>query len=214
MRVVLGQGRHEGRIRLGELTERSHCYAVGALEGLAGEVTVLDGEVVVTRVDETGRPVTNSAEPKDARAAMLVAAYVGRWSERRIDDSVSPEELESYLRRSAREAGLDVSKPFPFVIEGDLTALEMHVINGACPMRAKRLGRELPTAQQPYRKSIAKTEGRLVGIHAAGAAHRLTHHGTETHTHVLLKDKEGKRSTGHVERVGVGAGAVLRLPVR
>jgi acetolactate decarboxylase len=214
MRVVLGQGRHEGRIRLGELTKRSHCYAVGALEGLAGEVTVLDGKIVVTRVDEAGRPVADSAEPKDAQAAMLVAAYVSRWSERRIDDSVSTEEFESFLRRSARAAGLDVSKPFPFMIEGDLTALEMHVINGACPMRARRLGRELPAAQQPYRGSMAQTEGRLIGIYAEGAAHRLTHHGTETHTHALLKNKEGKMLTGHVERVGVSAGAVLRLPVR
>ncbi|NQT11505.1 MAG: hypothetical protein HQ582_02070, partial [Planctomycetes bacterium] len=125
---------------------------------------------------------------------------------------VAPEAFERFLCGAAREAGLDVSKPFPFVIEGDLTALEMHVINGACPMRAKRLGRELPPAQQPYHRSVAQTAGRLVGIYAAGAAHRLTHHGTNTHTHVLLKDKEGRTYTGHVERVGVGAGAVLRLP--
>ena len=202
------------RIRLGDMTERPHCYAVGALADLAGEVTVFDGKIVVTRVDEVGRPVTDADKPKDDKAAMLVAAYVTRWNEHRIADDIAPKALERFLRGAAREAGLDVSKPFPFVIEGDLAALEMHVINGACPMRAERLGRKLPSAQQPYYGSMARTAGRLVGIYAAGAAHRLTHHGTETHMHVLLKDKEGRTYTGHVERVGVRAGAVLRLPVR
>jgi acetolactate decarboxylase len=214
MREVLGRGHHEGRIRLGDLTERLHCYAVGALAGLEGEVTVFDGETVATRVDEAGRPTANSSNPKEEKAAMLVAAYVARWDDHRIAEEVSPEALEPFLRSAAEKAGLDVSKPFPFVIEGDLVALEMHVINGACPMRAKRLGQELPPAQRPYHRRLAKTAGRLIGIYAEGAAHRLTHHGTETHVHVLLEDEAGETHTGHVEQVGIGAGAVLRLPSR
>jgi hypothetical protein len=31
--------------------------------------------------------------------------------------------------------------------------------------------------------------------------------------HAVLKDKKGRTYTGHLERLGISAGAVLRLPV-
>jgi alpha-acetolactate decarboxylase len=99
---------------MGDLTERSHCYAVGALAHLAGEVTVLDGKIVATRVDPSGKPTSDSTKVQDAEATMLVAAYVAKWSEQRIDKDVAPDAMEAFLRSKAREAGLDVSKPFPF----------------------------------------------------------------------------------------------------
>lgn len=214
MRLVLGQGRDEGRVRLGDLTKTAHCYGVGALAGLAGEITVLDGRLMVSRVDQAGQPKTDSKEPEEHKAAMLVAAYVPSWTQRRIERDVPAEELESFLRAAAQEAGFDTAKPFPFMIEGELTDLDVHIINGACPMRAKRLGLSMSPAQQPYQGSFAKMPGRLIGIHAEGAEHRLTHHGTKTHTHALLKDENGQVFTAHVERAGVGAGSVIRLPAR
>jgi alpha-acetolactate decarboxylase len=214
MRVVLGQGRHEGRVRLGDLTKTAHCYAVGALAGLAGEITIIDGQFVVSRVDRAGQPTTDSEEPGEHEATMLVAAYVPSWTERRIERDVPAEELESFVRAAAQEAGIDTAKPFPFLIEGELIGLEAHVINGACPMRARRFGLSIAPAQRPYHGSFVKTSGRLVGIYAQNAEHRLTHHGTKTHTHVLLIDDNGQAFTAHVERTGVRAGSVLRLPDR
>lgn len=85
MRQVLGLGHHEGRIRLGDLTEQPHCYAVGALAQLAGKVTILDGKIVATRVDTSGKPKTETTKAEDDKATMLVAAYVAKWSERRVD---------------------------------------------------------------------------------------------------------------------------------
>ena len=64
MRLVLGQGRDEGRVRLGDLTKTAHCYGVGALAWLAGEITVLDGRLMVSRVDQAGQPKTDSKEPE------------------------------------------------------------------------------------------------------------------------------------------------------
>ena len=53
MRQVLGLGRHEGRIRVGDLAKRPHCYAVGALAQLAGEVT--SGRVILQKVRQLVR---------------------------------------------------------------------------------------------------------------------------------------------------------------
>jgi alpha-acetolactate decarboxylase len=214
MRLVLGQGRHEGKVRLGDLTKTDHCYGVGAVAGLAGEITIIDGQLVVSRVDQAGQPTTDSKQQQRCEAAMLVAAYVPSWTQQRIENDIPAEQLESFLRAAAQAAGFDTAKPFPFMIEGELTDLEVHVINGACPLRAKRLGLSITPAQQPYHVSLAKVSGRLIGIYAEGAEHRLTHHGTQTHTHALLKDKHGQLFTAHVERTGVRAGCVISLPAR
>lgn len=210
---VLGEKQHKGRVELGKLVKKPHCYAVGALAGLTGEATIVDGQVIATCV-ESGLPVAVSGKPKDRRAASLAAAYVPKWVERKIDRDVSAKELERFVHDAASEAGLDPSKPFPYLVEGELTELEMHVINGACPMRAKRLGRTLPDDEKPFHGSFDKVTGRLVGVYAEGSVGSLTCHGSQAHTHVILKNKDGKPYTGHVESVGVAAGAVLRLPVR
>ena len=161
MREVLGQGDHSGRIRLGDTVARPHCCAVGALAGLAGEITIINGKVIVTRTDEDHQPVTQAADPKlyEEEAAMLATAYVPRWTEYQVPEDVANHELEKFLANAARRVGLDPTRPFPFMVEGNLTDLKSHVIRGACPMRAKRLGQELPPEQQPYQGSFAEVPG-------------------------------------------------------
>lgn len=208
---VLAQGQHQARIRLGELTRQPHCYAVGALAGLNGEVTIVEGEIVASSVGSAGTPVS-PRKPHETSATMIAAAYVPRWVETTIDRDVDPDGWEPFLRQVAAEHGLDTSKPFPFVVEGDMIALEMHVINGACPIRAARIGITLPETQQPYRKSCEEIEGKLVGFYAEESVGDVTCHGAKTHTHVVLKTQNGQSTTGHVEKVGLKAGAVLHLP--
>ena len=216
MREVLGKGDHSGRVRLGDTVARPHCYAVGALADLAGEVTIVDGNVIVTRADEHRRPVTQAADPKlhEEEAAMLATAYVSGWTEQRVPEDVTNHELERFLAGAARQAGLDPTRPFPFLIEGKLADLKLHVIRGACPMRAKRLGQELPPEREPHRGSFAEITGTILGVFAENAEHRLTHHGTNTHMHAVLRDDGNQQYTGHIESVGLRGGSVVRCPVQ
>ena len=52
MHEVIGQQKHHGRILLAEAIKRPNLFAVGALEGLEGEITVYDGKVLATEVAE------------------------------------------------------------------------------------------------------------------------------------------------------------------
>ena len=102
-------------------------------------------------------------------------------------------------------AGLDVTRPFPFVVEGRFASLDAHVVNGMCPMRAE------PTSEHaPARIHLEMAEGKLVGIHAQGQGGVLTHHGTTTHVHVLIPGTRPRM--GHVDGVDLAAGATLLLP--
>lgn len=212
MRKVLGEGQNQGRITLAEATSKPHCYAVGALADLRGEITVADGDATVSSVGDDGQLVTARGVQPDQVATMFVAACVPNWTETTADRDVSPDEFEQFVHDAAFKLGLDASAPFPYLIEGELTGLDIHVINGGCPIRAEMLGEPLPEDQQPWRAKCDQATGRLIGIYAEGGAGTLTNHGSNTHVHALLKDNSGALFTAHVEHVGLKAGAVIKLP--
>jgi hypothetical protein len=213
MHEVLGQGRTEGRAGLAEIAARDHVYAVGAAAGLAGEVTIIDSQVLVTVVGPDGRLAPSpQAAPQ---AAMLFGGTVPAWSAPQALAGTDPDHVGAAVRAVADEQGLAADRPFVFVIEGELTDVKLHVIAGACPVHARRSGIELPAESRPYEAHHASLSGVVVGLHAAGAAGRLTHPGLDHHAHVVFEDPDtGRLLTGHLERFGVGDGAVLRVPER
>ena len=187
-----------------------NLYAVGALEGLTGEVTIFDGKVHASK-----SPTSDSLMPLaligDAKAALLVGFHVEQWNKQMIPSDVNHDELENYIERQANVAGIDTSKPFPFVIEGTMADLHLHVIRGACPIHSRRNGIELDEKNRPYHGHHELLAGRLLGVFAKDAAGNLTHQGTSTHMHAVYS-KKGTCFTGHVESVGVAKGATLLLP--
>jgi acetolactate decarboxylase len=144
----------------------------------------------------------------DVKATMLFAADVAEWQTIQIAEAVPSGELEDLVVEQAKAAGVDTSRPFPFLIEGELAGLEAHVIAGQCPMQATMSSQ--PLTSPPVRRSFARVRGRLVGIWTSDGGGVITHHGSRAHVHAIV---EGDALfTGHCEAVAVEAGAVLRLP--
>ena len=80
-------------------------------------------------------------------------------------------------------------------------------------MHAKRNGIELPETERPFEKTYEVLHGTLVGVFAKDSVGNLTHPDMLTHTHVVYSDPETQAQvTGHIERVGLSAGSVVRLP--
>lgn len=211
MREVLRNGQSQPRIALSEVTVRPHAHAVGALADLDGEVTIVDGVALVSRVRD-GALASGPPVPGD-RATLLTLAYVERWHGTALGFASGDRELETTVEEIARAAGVAVDEPFPFVMEGELTALDMHVINGACPLAGAR---DEAGAQSGLRAAYQlrldrPTRGKLVGFFATGREGDMTHHGTRTHIHAVL-EHDGRTVTGHVERVSVAAGTEVRVP--
>lgn len=208
MRAVMREGHTEARIALVDLTCEPHAFAVGAMAGLDGEVTVIDGEVWITRVAK-GRPVTFGphAAPAD-RATLLVSSHVSAWRSMTLPAAAAGEALEAMIEHSARENGLDTSRPFPFQIEGELSALDLHVINGYCP----HSGGDASDANKPWTfTTTARTPAKIVGFFAKNSEGVMTHHDTTIHAHAIIRLGEGPL-TGHVDSFAVHAGVTLVLP--
>jgi len=214
MHVAIGQQQHQGRVSLRELSQRQHFYAVGALAGLNGEVTILDSHVVITGVGEKGQSVPLQVTA-NSQATLLVGAEVAACTKHPVDTDVSPTGFDKAIETAAVQAGLDVNQPFMFMIEGEFQNVRLHVIHGACPVHARIHNVELPADQRPCEREFDRIQGTVVGVYAKDAVGKLTHPATSTHAHLLYRDETtGEELTGHLERVGVVKNALLKLPQR
>lgn len=198
MREVLREGRSHGRVEVASVT-RPHSIGVGAMAGLAGEVTILDGRALVSRV-ENERLTVREARSSEM-AALLVTAEVGDWRECQLPDSEDYDSLESNVRSGLVDAGFDPGAPTPIRITGSADRLSVHVVAGACPIAD-------PGGPAPWRFDGPVDEVTLVGVYVEGAAGRLTHHQHSSHLHA-----QAGEIVGHLDDVRL-RGVRLFLPAR
>ena len=211
MHETIGAQDHRARVQLAELVEQTHLYAVGAVEGLQGEITILDSKAIVTAT-ETGSQA-QPQRPEDTRATLLVGQAVPAWTSTTLSEDVPPDKLDTTLMNLATGRGLDTSQPFMFVLEGQFTHLRLHVINGACPVHARMRKLPISEEQKPFELETERIQGTVVGIFAKNAVGNLTHPATSHHAHLIYTDpNSGKQVTGHLEVFGVEKGTRLKVP--
>ena len=155
------------------------------------------------------KTVTGPAPVAGDSATLLTHAVVERWQESNLglDGATGGAELEAVIEQAASKAGIDTSEPFPFVIEADSADLELHVINGYCPMGSNPADMDA----EPWRWSPTATPATIVGFFAHGAAGVMTHHGTSVHLHAIVR-QDSRTITGHVDRLTLNPSASIRLP--
>jgi alpha-acetolactate decarboxylase len=212
MHDAVGKQNHQGRVALNTLVDQPHFFGVAALEKLEGEITVFDSDATVTGVAADGKLAPLRGE--DLQATLLIGAYVPAWTDHKVEHDVAAADFDQMVRDAATRSGVDVSKPFVFTVEGEFTDVRMHVINGACPMHARLKKIEIPAEQKPFEGEYKTIRGRLVGVYATDAVGKLTHPATSTHVHLIFEDASGEKATGHVERIGLATGTVLKLPTK
>ena len=196
MREVMREGHVEGRVRLADLGMGPSTIGVGALEGLAGEITIAGGEVhLATAVDLVLRDSTDVASH---RATLLSIATPGDLSS---EKSATPLDETSLARRAAEFGPLAAVD-----VVGTVEHLELHVTRGACPH-----GVTTP-ATAPLTRSVATgTTVQLVGFYAENAGGVLTHHGTAFHLHAIVTESDGTHTSGHVDAFSLREGALVHL---
>jgi alpha-acetolactate decarboxylase len=205
MREVMRDGKTDARVSLGDVTSSSGAIGIGALEGLTGEIALVDGTWWIARVDGDRLECSKGVRRGDS-ATLLAVADVPRWWTVPIDHDVAAADFDALLARTARDMGL-WQPAWPFVVEGELVGVEAHVLRGECPFAG-----EVSAEHEPIRRSFANVRGRLVGFHAPGSGGELVHHGQASHVHVILEQPEP--FVGHVDAVGVAAGALLLVPAQ
>ena len=95
--TLLHESNLKGIVDLETITVEKHCYALGPVEGLQGEITVYNDEVSVSTVVD-GKPwVSNS---KETKAIFLLQAHQKDWKKSTIADALTGlDALEDYIRK-------------------------------------------------------------------------------------------------------------------
>jgi acetolactate decarboxylase len=208
LRAVMHAGKTGPVVAIADVVPGPHTYALGALAELRGEVLVLDDHVYVGLPAGDGRVRIDDSGGRDEKAALLVAAGVARWTPIPVGADVAPEALDDRVQELAAGAGLDTRRPFPFLVEGSLTSIEWHVLDGSRLPASATHDERMAAA---VRGSLPTAHGRALGFYSTRDAGVYTHMGTRTHVHVLLPS-EGLMA--HADRLGIAAGSTLYLPSR
>jgi acetolactate decarboxylase len=145
----------------------------------------------------------------DDTAGFLVTASVPAWQPVPITENVNFDDLPEAVEELASRAGLDVQRPFPFLIDGALANLEFNVADG----------RNFPTGVAVTRDELmvsaakskfASIEGTIVGFFGKGEHPAFLHPDTHLHLHVIVPSE---KKMGHVDRVDLPRGVTVRVPL-
>jgi len=202
LREMMREGRTESRVAIAPLLAAPHMYAVGAIAGMRGEVTVLDGTAWLALGDrDSGRATAGIA---DEGAALLVASYVADWSRVAIPEDIPFAELDRRIEALAAAAGMDVDIPFPFLIEGEFSDVRWHVLKG--PPSSDAAHDHIGNAVVGDPKTI---RGTLVGFFSRHHQGSFTHMGQNIHAHLV---DTSSMLAAHADQISIRASSMLVLP--
>ena len=176
-RAMFETGDLGATIDLERLDDVDRLFAIGPIEGLKGEISVVDGRASIATID-SGRPVFSST--RSASAIFLVYGAANAFQA--VDVPVRLEGLgavEAFIHGAAREAGLDLKPPFPFRIETAPERLVYHIIfrdedgadTDAQAAQAPKSHREMPGHGARHRDD-AKTAKKRAGPASETGAER------------------------------------------
>jgi len=200
-RKTILEGDFTPKVALAAVMAKSPTVGVGAVADARGEITILDGKLIVSYGKAGGHPAADS-EP----AALLATAKVAGWQIIKVEQDVAPDDVENFIARTAAAHSINQQGPFPFQVRGTLASYVMHV-NAEPTNGSHGMGQPIAVTMEIKGNTIA---GSVSGIYASQELVGIVSHGgTRTHSHWVSAD--GK-STAHLDSWGLKAGAELSLP--
>lgn len=202
LREMIHEGRIEGRVDVASVAT-PHTYGLGALAGMRGEVTIVDGTAwTAVGLHDGGRA---SGETTRESAALLVAATVPAWRDVVIETDIPAADLDARIESYIAASGIATDVAVPFVVSGGVDAT-WHVLNGPPSV-----------GEDPHDHARNAVVGRhtgsatVVGFFSTKHQGVFTHMGQKVHAHVVAPKSS---LAAHADELSIRAGSVLRLPAR
>ncbi len=199
------QGDIDGHIDLSTLSRLEHLYAVGPAEGLKGEVSIFDSVPSISRV--AGGVITTETD-FNVNACFLVYAQVNDWHQVPLAEAVMDEKaLEAGTVQVALELGIDVRRPFPFMIRATPEHASFHILDKRDGLRHNSELHE----KAKVRFTIVREPVEVIGFYSS--RHRGIFTPPNANVHMHIKTIDGRMS-GHLETIRLEPGATLCVPAR
>jgi acetolactate decarboxylase len=187
-----------------KIENTKNLYALGALEDLKGEVIVINGEPFIFKAVEDSFTIKKDF---DFKMVFGVSSVVRKWKEYPINPEIrTHKDLENFILLTAKNNGINVDEPFPFLIEGLVSSISWHIVNW--PEDDNEHTHEKHVKSGPNGTNIFESVI-LLGFYSDKHHGVFTHHEHNTHMHFIKND--GKLG-GHVDDFVLGDNMILKLP--
>lgn len=212
---IFKTGKAASVVTLEDLADRKGLYAMGPIDGLDGEITIFDSKPYITQV--RGNDYILDKTFKHG-AFFLVWTEQKDWTDIPLPATVKGyADLQKFVKEQAERSGIDVTKPFPFLLAGTPVEIKWHI--NVDRTEGRPITKELfVRSKEPY-----VTQGEPVdiigfysekhsGIFLSQYAPAIKEgSGMENYIHIHLVSRTSK-AAGHIDDIMFGGGMVLRLP--
>lgn len=216
-RDIFTSGKANSVVSLEALAGRKNVYAMGPIDGFDGEITIFDSKPYITQVRGKDYIMDNTLKH---------GAFFLVWTEQSVwkDEPVPPAvrgyvDLQNFVKARAAAAGIDTSKPFPFLLAGTPVEIKWHI-------NVDRTGGK-PVTNELFVKSkepfITKNEPvDIIGFYSENhsgvflsqyAPAIKKESGLKNSIHIHLVSRVSK-AAGHIDDLTLGENMALRLPMR
>ena len=204
LRDIMHKGDLSAKKELGSLSGEKHLYALGAVEQLKGEILILDSRPYVTYVERQSLHMDSSFQK---RASLLVYTQVSEWETHSIPLDVSSyEQFEKMIPILAKNSGINIEEPFPFLLKGNVNSVDWHVIDWPTDDTVHTHEKHIRSGLWG---TIENEDVTVLGFYSSKHHAVFTHHTTNMHMHVHAEDK---MIAGHVDSITLNDGMTLFLP--
>lgn len=194
-------------VALDTLLQKPHLFALGPVDDLQGEITVIDGRVYVSAVLPDGSLAHRS--DSTVKAPFMAYSYVPEWNEYRVEIDVADwEALQNWMGLFAEEKGWATGEAFPFRIEGRVDYLKYHVIRRD-PGKKEHNHDLHHQAKVPFEWKHRDLQ--LLGFYSTRHEGVFTHKGQSMHLHAA--DPESG-ANGHVDALQLKGTFNVYIPSR
>ncbi|NER16270.1 acetolactate decarboxylase [Spongiivirga citrea] len=190
-------------ISLDTLSKMKNLYALGAVDNLKGEIQIFDSQPSNSFVVDSSLQIKDSYNLK---ASLLVYAEIEAWDSFQIENSKTKSDLEKQIFEIATNNGIDVEKPFPFLLEGTIASLDWHVINWNDD---DTIHNHKKHKESGLNGTLQDREVQIVGFYSTKHQAVFTHHTTNMHMHFKTDDKD---IAGHIDDLSLNQTIILKLP--
>ena len=212
---IFVSGKASSVVSLEDLEGRKGLYAMGPIDGLDGEITIFDSKPYITQVRGSDYVLDKTFKHG---AFFLVWTEQANWIDVPLPAMVKGYvDLQKFVKEQAQKTGIDVTKPFPFLMTGTPVEIKWHI--NVDRTEGKPITKELfVKSKAPF---VTKNEpvdiigfysDHHVGVFLAEYAPAIKEgSGMKNAIHIHLVSRTSKAS-GHIDDITFGDGLGLRLP--
>ena len=197
-------GNIEPLISLDSLRNKKNLYALGAVENLKGEIQIFDSEPHISSVVDG---IITLQDSYNIKASLLVYSDVDEWEEVIINGG-NEEELEKSIFETADSNALITDQPFPFLLDGQVSILDWHVIDWE---EGDSVHSHEKHKESWVSGELKDSDVQILGFYSTKHKAVLTHHTTNMHLHFKTYDNA---IAGHVDDLTINHTITLKLPKR